>query len=817
MLRHVTYKRNEKDFATRVIEDDSSGAVSMYVGDGAVVTAVTNELTGKVRIIGPGGDITASDLAADTAPRPKRWITSDAIPIRAYSLDNRFVYGVIPAVQHKLYRCNYLEPGQSPEYTGYQCAANSTDGSIIFSWSGGVLAQGEVFILEQIKVTEVEYTFRLMKSTDYGATFALSYDFGVGTYVLDKGFAQFKRGGQIVYAMIEYNVRENYGITRPFDGTAPDAVRYFESYDNGASWTVVATWNVGVHHVRHGHCVDVDPYSDPDNQVIYIGFGDQNPECAIVRVAPGCVFPADLSFSNLAVTPGFTVAHGHQTHRTVGGIFTPDHYITGTDSHSASLSEKATLGIRLWDKSLAYGIHVDRSLGVDSRLAGHNLWFGQRLANGDLVMYTQPSSSVGAIWRGSAVLTSGDNGETWHFSGWLTAPAGRSNQNPRIMAQGANGKIFIGIDALAGCPSGRGYVTLVCEQTDDDFIESRPDILGPVYFVDHANGSDASNGLRPGTAWASVRKALQSSAITYGSVVRVLNNGALVEPNTIAVVYNAGAWDATYSGPGPTDAPVQIRANASYAATLTWASGTTIIGSGTHRVDIEFDGVGIVPPDAATNWWSSHSTDGACAYRLKDAVFGSKTSNSYFYLKCGTIYAERATLRGGPAASVIATEPSNALAKGFEFKSSLADLGGYSLVNCNHATLFTPVIDQSTFIGYGSQGAITVAAASTTKPVIRNSAFLDSYRPCILDASATPWAGNEVVRSYIGAGAVNNSAVAIPTATSSSSNIVESNVGPCVNGISPVDFSPLRKVGAGSIDYGVDRNPLTQPLAGASD
>lgn len=46
MLRHVTYKRNEKDFATKVVEDDASGNVTMYVDDKAVVTAETDEVTG---------------------------------------------------------------------------------------------------------------------------------------------------------------------------------------------------------------------------------------------------------------------------------------------------------------------------------------------------------------------------------------------------------------------------------------------------------------------------------------------------------------------------------------------------------------------------------------------------------------------------------------------------------------------------------------------------------------------------------------------------------------------------------------------------
>jgi len=58
MLRHVVYKRNEKDFATRVVEDDATGVVTQYVGDAAVVTATINDLTGVIELSAGGEPIT---------------------------------------------------------------------------------------------------------------------------------------------------------------------------------------------------------------------------------------------------------------------------------------------------------------------------------------------------------------------------------------------------------------------------------------------------------------------------------------------------------------------------------------------------------------------------------------------------------------------------------------------------------------------------------------------------------------------------------------------------------------------------------------
>lgn len=84
MLRHVVYKRNEKDFATKVVEDDVTGAVTQYVGDNPVVTAQTNPVTGG-SVLSAGGDeiVTSrytlaqvkSELPA--APAGRIWLVTD--------------------------------------------------------------------------------------------------------------------------------------------------------------------------------------------------------------------------------------------------------------------------------------------------------------------------------------------------------------------------------------------------------------------------------------------------------------------------------------------------------------------------------------------------------------------------------------------------------------------------------------------------------------------------------------------------------------------------------------------------------------------
>lgn len=67
MLRHVVYKRNEKDFATRVVEDDATGVVTQYVGDAVVVTSTTDPVNGGIELSAGGVAIQVVTVIAMSA------------------------------------------------------------------------------------------------------------------------------------------------------------------------------------------------------------------------------------------------------------------------------------------------------------------------------------------------------------------------------------------------------------------------------------------------------------------------------------------------------------------------------------------------------------------------------------------------------------------------------------------------------------------------------------------------------------------------------------------------------------------------------
>lgn len=110
----------------------------------------------------------------------------------------------------------------------------------------------------------------IMRSTDRGGTFTVAYDNTAGTRTVlnPESFARCDMAdGSIVYYVVEYTV-------------AGGDTRLFKSTDNGASWSVLVTWNNT--QVRHGHCLKWHP----ELRRLFLGFGDSETESCIIDWDP---------------------------------------------------------------------------------------------------------------------------------------------------------------------------------------------------------------------------------------------------------------------------------------------------------------------------------------------------------------------------------------------------------------------------------------------------------------------------------------------------------------------------------------------------
>ncbi|HID54379.1 MAG TPA: hypothetical protein EYP41_20370 [Anaerolineae bacterium] len=137
------------------------------------------------------------------------------------------------------------------------------------------------------------------RSVDRGMTFAPLFSEFHGRRPLRHGFCL--DGDGRVY-LGEYWVNE-----------AREAVRLWRSEDNGASWQVVHEWPAGA--IRHIHFVQFDRVS----QLLWVGTGDYDAECAIAYSADG-----GITFQ--------TIGQGSQLWRAVSLLFMPEALFWGTDA-----------------------------------------------------------------------------------------------------------------------------------------------------------------------------------------------------------------------------------------------------------------------------------------------------------------------------------------------------------------------------------------------------------------------------------------------------------------------------------------------------
>ena len=141
MLRHVVYKRNEKDFATRVVENDATGEVTQYVGDAAVVTATINDLTGGIEF--DGAIASAIEATADysaavalVADMPGNVTAVDAVITANNARRSRIGASYLAAQDVKINLVGAVQNGKS--FQGFPSSVRLSDGSDLILYREGI-------------------------------------------------------------------------------------------------------------------------------------------------------------------------------------------------------------------------------------------------------------------------------------------------------------------------------------------------------------------------------------------------------------------------------------------------------------------------------------------------------------------------------------------------------------------------------------------------------------------------------------------------------------------------------------------------------
>jgi hypothetical protein len=181
------------------------------------------------------------------------------------------------------------------------------------------------------------------------------------------------------------------------------------------------------------------------------------------------------------------------------------------------------------------------------------------------------------------------------------------------------------------------------QQSDMDFIEDRPDVRSPVYFVDPVSGSDSTGTGDFNTPWKTVNKAITGNRITHGARVMI----------TRRCFHEAAAnlaWAAHADNPGETGQPVTISGTGRDTCILNYltpASSNTIYRpDANNQLEIEHLTARIPATSTCASWSYTSTTTGS--FTVKDAILEAFDNGGLvgpgIYIRGGNIRLVRSKL-----------------------------------------------------------------------------------------------------------------------------------------------------------------------------
>ena len=654
------------------------------------------------------------DSGAAWAIRPARLWPVANLPLSAYCADSRRAYGI--GSSGALFTAVNLIDGSTAYTYNFGAGTMVQDawviGGFMFAVVGGVDLGGGV------------RQWALYRSTNLGVSWSVVLTPTVqDVYFLHQGICEANISGRSCLLAAEYNVN-----TTRTPGGENDGVKLWRSDDLGVTWYAVFTWNVGAHQIRHFHGVAQDPVTG----LIFLLCGD-DAESRIVSWDGVTPSPATPSVANLNATTGWKCLGGSMRERFVGIAFKGEYFFGMVDSFAAQSG--------MWRGKCAdlsdFG-RVSTGPKYDSIAADNNGWYGFTATNGDIYFCTQVTAASAA--RQSVVYGSRD-GENWYPVAKYRCLANATACIPRSFHQIPDGRIMLQVDYATGRLTKQ---TILMQQSDMDFIEDRPDVVSPVYFVDPVSGSDSTGTGDFQTPWKTVNKAITGNRITFGARVMVTRRGVFDE-----VAANL-AWTAHADNPGESGQIVTISGTDREDCVLNYitptSGGPIYRPDATQQLELEHLTARIAETGTVAAWVYTTTTTGD--FRIKDAILEA--------LENGSLVSPGIYVRGGVLTSIRSKIVAPAEKAGFSlvacqagalpanssgsFSYSVLD-GGVGSVKATNAWVFA--FDHVTALNYGAETPMTLSASSTQKWTCTSSAFLSEKNEPGRDLAGLTWAGTE--------------------------------------------------------------------------
>jgi hypothetical protein len=691
-----------------LVETDADGGLGFESRDGRTVRVVTRDNHVEEHVAMGIGDTSYWTV------RPARLWPVANLPLSAYCADSRRAYGI----------------GSSGELF---TAVNLIDGSTAYTYNfgAGTMVQdawvigGFMFaVVGGVDLGAGVRQWALYRSTNLGVSWSVVLTPTVqDVYFLHQGICEANISGRSCLLAAEYNVN-----TTRTPGGENDGVKLWRSDDLGVTWYAVFTWNVGAHQIRHFHGVAQDPVTG----LIFLLCGD-DAESRIVSWDGVTPSPATPSVANLNATTGWKCLGGSMRERFVAVAFKGEYFYGMVDSFAAQSGMWRGKCVGLADFGrVSTGPKYDADVptitaGTDSRRP--------------MATFTFCTQVTAASTARQSVVYGTRDGENWYAVAKYRCLANATACIPRSFHQIPDGRIMLQVDYATGRLTKQ---TILMQQSDMDFIEDRPDVVSPVYFVDPVSGSDSTGTGDFQTPWKTVNKAITGNRITFGARVMVTRRGVFDE-----VAANL-AWTAHADNPGESGQIVTISGTDREDCVLNYitptSGGPIYRPDATQQLELEHLTARIAETGTVAAWVYTTTTTGD--FRIKDAILEA--------LENGSLVSPGIYVRGGVLTSIRSKIVAPAEKAGFSlvacqsgalpanssgsFSYSVLD-GGVGSVKATNAWVFA--FDHVTALNYGAETPMTLSASSTQKWTCTSSAFLSEKNEPGRDLAGLTWAGTE--------------------------------------------------------------------------
>jgi hypothetical protein len=568
----------------------------------------------------------------------------------------------------------------------------------------------------------------LLRSSNGGSTFSLSYTFGEGNgpgntntvnVRLLRELLELKRNlpggtGRGWLYIGEYNVNRNR-----IPGGTNDRVRIMRSVDQGRTWTKVVEWNTnGMNQVGHIHAMKQDPYTGE----IYVCTGDTDSKSGIIKWDGISSWSDNASLAGITSRRGFTVFSGAQRFRVCDVLFDRNYFYTFTDTQKPNNPDGSESGIWRGRKDFSSFTRVDNQIyDYDPMHVG---WFGDKIGDTFIFTTAREYSNPSNAWNeiNTQVYVSND-GLNWHRTGSLNWFDNGDVTSGRYAANvfSFNNRFYI------DCMQGAGhYSTIQCELAREWRTGDPPVILHPVYFAGNWNseGNDANTGTTADSPKRSLGNILMNNNISAGARIRV-SEGEFIE-NQINPLWS----NPVFRGRGS----VVIEGQGKERTTLSWANpnsnnGIVLAGSRTGtgpETPLILKDIGLFMNDRSDNTHNNYIlniTDSyiktiSCRFggiRNEDSPLVNLASERSKYESENSIYITNSS--GSPFSNILRTVSDNTFSV---FRNCIFLNSHISFYINNRGSDFS--LSNCTFYGEGHAG-IVFGARCDRPPFIKNCIF----------------------------------------------------------------------------------------------